>query len=90
MKFSLRLHRAMAPMSLLEIGADLLPLVYAHFIADKRGATKLWRLVCAAMRDLPGAKGHPSWLRAMGVSSALVRYLCESHTQTDVARWCNP
>ncbi|MBD40354.1 MAG: hypothetical protein CMB11_08330 [Euryarchaeota archaeon] len=64
-------------MSLLDIGADLLPLVYTYFIADKRGATKIWRLVCTAMRDVPGAKEHPSWLRAMGVSSALVQYYCE-------------
>ena len=64
-------------MSLLDIGADLLPLVYTYFIADKRGATKIWRLVCTAMRDVPDAKEHPSWLRAMGVSSALVQYYCE-------------
>ncbi len=78
-------------MLLLEVGDDLLPLIYEQFHMDKLGATKVWRLVCKAMRDV-APKDKPSWLRAMGVSSSLVAFFyaihikerrpCDSHHKT--------
>jgi len=69
-------------MALLEIGNDLLPLVYDHFHKDKRGAVRVWRLVCKAMRDL-ALKTQPSWLRAMGVSVSLVDFFCAMVVRED-------
>jgi hypothetical protein len=62
-------------MALLEIGNDLLSIVFEQFHTDKRGAAMVWRLVCKALRDI-APKNQPSWLRAMGVSVSLMDFFC--------------
>ena len=73
-------------MTLLEIGNDLLPIVFEQFHTDKRGAARVWRLVCKVMRDLV-PKTQPSWLRAMGVSVSLVDFFCAIVTREEATHF---
>jgi hypothetical protein len=73
-------------MTLLDLGNDLLPIVFEQFHTDKRGAARVWRLVCKVMRDLVPKTQH-SWLRAMGVSVSLVDFFCAIVTREEATHF---